>query len=107
MTSLLVIFRAFLFIFFVPTTLNLKKNPASQLIKKFWPYEYSNNDARGEEYRSNTYLERQEKCSIRAKLSKSISSLLLARNNKQIQNYNNQYQPRSTLIIYIKHNEPI
>ena len=36
-TSQLVIFRAF-FLFFVPSTLNLKKNPVNQLIKKFWPY---------------------------------------------------------------------
>ena len=34
----MVIFRAFLFIFFVPLTLNLKKIPINQLIKKFWPY---------------------------------------------------------------------
>ena len=37
MTSQLVIFRAFLFIFFVPPTLDLKKIPAYQLIKKIWP----------------------------------------------------------------------
>ena len=37
MTSQLVIFRAFLFIFFVPPTLGLKKNPLNQLIKKIWP----------------------------------------------------------------------
>ena len=35
MTSQLVIFRAFLFIFFfVPATQDLKKNPVNQLIKK-------------------------------------------------------------------------
>ena len=34
MTCQLVIFRAF---FFVPATLNLKKCPVNQLIKKFWP----------------------------------------------------------------------
>ena len=34
MTSQLVIFRAFLFIFFVPLTLGLKKIPVNQLIKK-------------------------------------------------------------------------
>ena len=27
----------YLFFFFVPSTLNLKKNPVNQLIKKFWP----------------------------------------------------------------------
>ena len=37
MTSQLVIFRAFLFIFFRPPTLSLKKIPVNQLIKKFWP----------------------------------------------------------------------
>ena len=47
MISQLVIFRAFFFFnwsfselfffFFVPSTLNLKKNPINQLIKKFWP----------------------------------------------------------------------
>ena len=37
MTSQLVIFIAFFF-FFHPPTLNLKKNPINQLIKKFWPY---------------------------------------------------------------------
>ena len=38
MTSLLVIFRAFLYFFFVPSTLNLRKKfPVNQLIKKFWP----------------------------------------------------------------------
>ena len=34
MTSQLVIFRAFLFIFFRPLTLNLKKNPVNELIRK-------------------------------------------------------------------------
>ena len=34
MTSQLVIFRAFLFIFFPPPTLDLKKIPVNQLIKK-------------------------------------------------------------------------
>ena len=34
MTSQLVIFRAFLFIFFVPPTLDLKKDPVNQLTKK-------------------------------------------------------------------------
>ena len=39
MTSQLVIFRAFLFIFFRPPTLDLKKFfPVNQLIKKIWPY---------------------------------------------------------------------
>ena len=37
MTSQLVIFRAFLFIFFVPPTLDLKKNSVNKLIKKIWP----------------------------------------------------------------------
>ena len=37
MTSQLAIFRAFLFIFFVPPNLDLKKNPVNQLIKKIWP----------------------------------------------------------------------
>ena len=38
MTSQLVIFRAFLFIFFRPPTLNLKKNSRkSTNKKKFWP----------------------------------------------------------------------
>ena len=37
MISSLVIFRAFYFIFFVPPTLNLKKNIVNQLIKKIWP----------------------------------------------------------------------
>ena len=43
MTSQLVIFRAFLFIFFRPPpphptpTLDLKKNPVNQLVKKIWP----------------------------------------------------------------------
>ena len=39
MTSQLVIFRAFLFIFFfVPATLDLKKKiPVNQLIKQIWP----------------------------------------------------------------------
>ena len=37
MASQLVIFRAFLFIFFRPPTLDLKKNPVNQLIKKFLP----------------------------------------------------------------------
>ena len=37
MTSWLVIFRAFLFIFFVPPTLSLKKIPVNQLIKKSGP----------------------------------------------------------------------
>ena len=32
------IFRGFLFIFFRPLTLNPKKNPVNQFIKKFWPY---------------------------------------------------------------------
>ena len=30
-------FQSF-FYFFCPPTLNLKKNPVNQLIKKFWPY---------------------------------------------------------------------
>ena len=34
MTSQLVIFRAFLFIFFRPMTLELKKIPVNQLIRK-------------------------------------------------------------------------
>ena len=43
MTSQLVIFRAFFIYFYSsppppPPTLNLKKNPVNQLIKKFWPY---------------------------------------------------------------------
>ena len=38
MASQLVIFRAFLFYFFVPLTLDLKKIPVNQLIKKIWPY---------------------------------------------------------------------
>ena len=38
MTSQLVIFRAFLFIFFrPPDPKSEKKNPVNQLIKKFWP----------------------------------------------------------------------
>ena len=37
MTSQLVIFRAFISFFSVPLTLNLKKNPVNQLIKKIWP----------------------------------------------------------------------
>ena len=40
MTSQLVIFRAFLFIFLVPPTLDLKKIPVNQLIKKIWPYHF-------------------------------------------------------------------
>ena len=40
MTSQLVIFRAFLFIFFrPPDPRSGKKNPVNQLIKKFWPYQ--------------------------------------------------------------------
>ena len=35
MTSQPVIFRAFLFYFFVPPTVALKKNPVNQLIKKY------------------------------------------------------------------------
>ena len=31
-------FQSFFLLFFIPLTLNLKKNPANQLIKKFWPY---------------------------------------------------------------------
>ena len=51
MTSQLVIFRAFLFIFFVPPTLDLNKNPVNQLIKysglsvsliKLWDKEWKN-----------------------------------------------------------------
>ena len=39
MTSQLVIFRAFLFIFFrPPDPKSEKKIPVNQLIKKFWPY---------------------------------------------------------------------
>ena len=38
MTSQLVIFRVFLFIFFVPLTLNLIFFPVNQLIKKFLSY---------------------------------------------------------------------
>ena len=39
MTSQLVIFRAFLFIFFrPPDPRSEKKNPVNQLIKKIWPY---------------------------------------------------------------------
>ena len=40
MTSQLVIFRAFLFIFFhppLPPDPKSEKNPVNQLIKKFWP----------------------------------------------------------------------
>ena len=37
MTSQLVIFRAFYLFFFVPSTLDLKKIPVNQLIKKIWP----------------------------------------------------------------------
>ena len=37
MINQLVIFRAF-FLFFCPLTLNLKKNPVNQLIKRIWPY---------------------------------------------------------------------
>ena len=37
MTSQLVIFRAFLFIFFVPLTLDLKKKSRKSTNKKIWP----------------------------------------------------------------------
>ena len=37
MTSQLVIFRDFLFIFLSPDPKSEKKNPVNQLIKKFWP----------------------------------------------------------------------
>ena len=37
MTSQLVIFRAFLFIFFRPSTLGLKKNSHKSPNKKIWP----------------------------------------------------------------------
>ena len=37
MTSQLVIFRAFLFIFFRPPDPKSEKNPVNHLIKKFWP----------------------------------------------------------------------
>ena len=30
-------FQSFFIYFFRPATLDLKKNPANQLIKKFWP----------------------------------------------------------------------
>ena len=38
MTSQLVIFRAFLFIFFSSPDPKSEKNPVNQLIKKIWPY---------------------------------------------------------------------
>ena len=38
MTSQLVIFRAFLFIFFRPHDPRSEKNPVNQLIKEIWPY---------------------------------------------------------------------
>ena len=45
MTSQLVIFKAFLFIFFrPPDPKSEKKIPVNQLIKKFWPYRCSNTD---------------------------------------------------------------
>ena len=46
MTSQMVIFKTFFFFFFffVPLTLNLKKIPINQLIKKIWPKEDIVND---------------------------------------------------------------